>query len=124
MKKKNLRTIVALATLLTTVFLTGCPAKKTDSESNQQASETVVATPEATLTPEPMSKFDFSQGRMVEIATWYNFPDGYATTYIIQDVATDIVYMVIAAHGTNYAGRNYTITPLYDFDKSVLDARQ
>jgi len=124
MKKKNLRTIVALATLLTTVFLTGCPAKKTDSEIHKQTLTTASPTPEATPTAEPMSKFDFSQGRMVKIATWYNFPDGYATTYIIQDVATDIVYMVIAADGTNYAGRNYTITPLYDFDKSVLNVRQ
>ena len=131
MKTQKTRTIVALATLLSTVFLTGCLGDSPEALREQQITDSSIAieaeSPQPASNSTPMSKFDFSEGRMVKIATWYNFPDNNSTSYIIQDVATDMAYMVIAytAAGAHaHHSPNYTITPLYDYDGTILNLRQ
>lgn len=143
MKNKHLRT-VAVATLLSTVFLAGCSGSKTETAETPVTSEPVAEIAETQTVSESVlpvaeaaeanladttisaghaqsgiSKYDFSEGRLQIIATWSKFPSAHAVTYILQDTATDKCYMY-----TEYTHSGCSITPLYDSDDSVLSLKQ
>lgn len=143
MKNKHLRTLVAIAALLTTVFLAGCSGSKTETAETQvtlnpvaeaagtqTVSESILPVAEAaeanladtTISvghaQSGISKYDFSEGRMQVIAIWDKFPVLGSTTYILQDIATDTFYMYTES------SLGITITALYDSDDSVLNLKQ
>lgn len=124
MKKKYLRTLVAVAALLTTVFLTGCSDKKAEITESQATFESVAEAADTTSTARTsskLSKYDFPKGRLAIIAKWDNFPDCMSTSYIIQDVSTDECYWFVSREDIR---GGCSITPLLDSDGTALNLGQ
>ena len=112
MKKKYV-TIIAVAILLIIVLaVTFCFT----TESGESTGEPLSPVSE-TARPQ-LGKYDFPEGRIEPIAYWEHFPykNSLSSAYILKDTVTNVHYMLIM----HASSMSMTITPLYDYDDSVL----